>query len=127
MLMSLSLFRLKSKDMIHIKDENPTHNKMARFIKVVEKYGRAENCWMDRKSEWSPARVSKRWNPVGRKHIYAKYNIKNDSRIINIAWKTMHNKMLKKGAFKKKREMCADDVMWDLSIYNQTLPSGVIL
>jgi hypothetical protein len=102
---------------------------MARFVKVVEKYGRAENCWMDRKSEWSPALVlvSKLWNSVGRKRIYAKYNNKNDSRVISITWKTMHNKMLKKVAFKKKREMCRDDVMWDLSIYNHALPSGVIL
>jgi hypothetical protein len=35
--------------------------------------------------------------------------------------------MLKKVAFKKKREMCRDDVMWDLSFYNHALPSGVIL
>ena len=71
---------LNSNDMINIKDGNPTRrNKMARFVKVVEKYGRAENCWMDRKSEWSPALVSKLWNSVGRKRIYAKYNNKNDS------------------------------------------------
>jgi hypothetical protein len=35
-----------------------------------------------------------------------------------LAWKTMLNKMVKKGAFKRKREQCVTDAQCEGSIFN---------
>ena len=90
---------------------------MAKFMAVVEKYAREENCWF---REWDVGKVTRMWNVVGNKHIYSKYANIGDSRLFTGTWSTMLKKMKLKGAFKTKRMNCISDEQWALSIYNTT-------
>ena len=117
--------RLNCRDMLHVKSGGSTRRKMERFMTVVEKYGRDENCWVNRKSEWTAAKVSSLWAAIGRKHIYGKFANHNGSRRMTLAWKTLLNRMIAKGAFKRKREQCKTDAQWEVSIFNRNSTTNV--
>lgn len=87
-------------------------------MKVVEKYGKLENCWYA-DNNWDHAKVLTLWNKIAYTHIYANYtNSITLSRVESLSWTTIYTHMIKKGAFKKTREACIDDNMWTLSVYN---------
>ena len=98
---------LKAEDSVE-RNEVIYNPKMERFMIVVEKDERDENCWVDRKSEWTAAKVSRLWTAIGRKYVYyGKFANHDGSRRMTLAWKTMLNKMVKRGTFKRLKESSA--------------------
>ena len=114
----VSYRRLSFNDVQHVPNGKDTRQKMGRFMAVVEKYARMENCWFN---EWDAAKVTTMWNAVGNKHIYMKYANVSDSRLFTGTWFTMLRKMKNKGAFKKNQASCGNDEQWALSIHNDSI------
>ena len=85
---------------------------------VVEAFGKIENCWVDEINNWNQEKVTNLWSNIGHKHIFAKYSDVSDSRVEGSSWITLLNKMTRKGAFKRKREDCLNDMEWNRSIYS---------
>jgi hypothetical protein len=110
--------RLSPSDLHHVKHGIQTRQKMARFMNVIEKYGRSRNCWVERESDWTVDSVSKLWMKIGQKDIFGNFADSDTSKTFTGSWRTMLDKMIKRGAFKKTRDECDNDEMWRLSIYN---------
>ena len=100
----------------HVKNGLQKRQKMQRFMSVIERFGRLENCWYP-PNEWDHLKVSNLWTKVGYKHIFRRYVKTKESRVESASWVTLYNKMMKNGAFKKKREDCSSDSEWSNSIY----------
>ena len=91
---------------------------MARFMKVVEKYAKLENCWIaeERGEKWTHENVGQLWSKISNKHIFHLYSGKK-SRNETFSWQTILKNMKTKGAFKKTRAACNSDEEWKRSVY----------
>ena len=109
--------RFTSIDLRHVKNGIDIHQKMSRFMKVVEHFARLEGCWITKASDATPVNVTKMWNSIQYKYIAERYIDENTSRYLSGSWRTVLNKMQKKGAFKRTRADCSNDDEWRNSIY----------
>ena len=115
--------RLAAKDVKHVPGGTHTRQKMQRFMAVIEKYARHEKCWIEKSCDCTVRNVNTLWKKVS-KYVWQLYGSQVDSRLRTGAWRTMLEKMIRKGAFKKTRaEEAPDNEKWKLSVYNAEVPS----
>ena len=82
----------------HIKNGGANIRMMAAVMGVIEGIARSQNCWKEKLKDWGVASVTSMWSVVS-PILYFRYLGSNPSRPVELAWKTLYNRMSKKKAF----------------------------